>query len=143
MRVFGIVMIALGLLVGVFVGLATKHELEHSTAVTVGTVVGEKLVKDDGGKTVRKVQISYTLPDGTWLVLKESDLEVGAEVNVHYNPDDPTEKVIEGFEESPFGYVLIGLFAAALGAAAVAASALLKKSDNANDVLDLVDRPVG
>ena len=103
-RIFGIVMVALGLLLAIFGGITTKLENDHSTASVVGTVVGEKFVTDDKGKEVRKAVIAYTLPDGDWLVQYESDLEVGTEVTVWYNPDNPEEKYIEGFQESPFTF---------------------------------------
>lgn len=140
-RVFGFVMLALGLFLTVFIPLQAKALHEHSTAVTVGKVVGEKYVKRDDGKQVRKVQISYTLPDGHWLVLHESDLPVGTEVNVYYNPDKPEEKYIEGFE-NPVGDFLTGLLGIAVGAGALLVSYLTKKHPGVNDVIDMVDKPV-
>ena len=77
LRAFGIAMLVLGVFCAVFGGWHTKAVHDHSTAVTVGKVVGEKYVTNDDGKKVRKVQISYTLPDDHWLVLYESDLPVG------------------------------------------------------------------
>ena len=141
LRIFGIVMLLLGLFTGIFGGVTTKLEHDHSTAVTVGKVVGIKHTTNDNGKTIRKAQISYTLPDGSWLVLVESDLEVGDEVNVYYNPDDPSEKYIEGYEDSPLYYVGLGLWGVVLGAGAIAVSVLSKKHSAVNDALDLVGKP--
>ena len=139
--IFGIVMLAFGLFTAVFGGISTEKEHERCIATTVGTVVGEK-ISTEGDKTMRKAMISYTLPDGQWQVLLESELEVGAEVTVYYNPDNTEEKYIEGFEDSPLSYVLWGLYGVAVGGAAIILSAFLKKRPGLNEMLDMVDRPV-
>ena len=142
LRIFGIVMLTLGLFIAVFAPLHTKAVHKHSTAVTVGKVVGEKFVTNDDGKKVRKVQISYTLPDDHWLVLYESALPVGAEVSVYYNPNNTEEKYIEGFEDSPVGELLTGLLGAAMGAGAIIVSCLSKKHPEVNNVIDMVDNRI-
>ena len=140
--IFGFVMLAFGLFTAIFGWISTKNEQERCTATTVGTVVGEKTATE-GGKTVRKAVISYTLPDGPWRVLVKSDLEVGEEVTVRYNPDNMEEKYIEGFEDSPLSFVLWGLYGVVFGGAAIAVSVILRKKTSLNDMLDIVDRPVG
>ena len=139
-HIFGIAMVVLGLFVSLFGGISTKLENDHCTASVVGTVVGEKYVTDENDKEVRKAEIAYTLPDGDWLVRYESDLAVGTEVTVWYNPDNPEEKYIEGFQESPFTYVFDGILGVLLGVAALGAAHLLQSSKKANDLLDIVDR---
>ena len=71
-----------------------------------------------------------------------SDLALGAEVHVYYNPDHTEEKYIEGFEESPLYYVRIGLYGVGMGIAAIAVSVIVKKRPEINDAIDLADRQI-
>ena len=138
-RFSGFFLLIIGLLTAIYCGITVKLANDRSTAIAVGEVTGEKYVTEDNGKKVRKMEITYDLPDGHWVVYFPGDLAIGSKLNVYYNPDDPQEKYIEGYKESPLSYVLLGFSGAAMGAVLLAVTHFAKKKAVVNDILDIVD----
>ena len=134
-RLFGIAMIIVSLFVLITAPSAVLHEQKHTTEYVMGEVTAV-----DGDE----IKIYYILPgeDEGWLVTKHGEgWSKGDEVRVYYNPDDLSEKYIEGFDEqSPWGYVALGIGGLALGLIALVVASAAKKSKGLNEVLDMVDR---
>lgn len=133
-RLFGIAMLVVSIFNLTFTPVTLIHEKNHSTEFVTGEVISV-----DG----EEVKIYYILPgeDEGWLVTKQgTGWEKGDEVRVFYNPDDLSEKYIEGFEESPWSYVLLGFIGIAIGTAAIIVSRLAKKNDAVNEAIDMFDR---
>ena len=140
---FGIVMLTISLFTAIFGFITSKHELDHATAISTGKVVREGTRTYDDGDTARVVYISYVLDGEEWLVNYPSDdVQVGDEVNVHYNPDNTEEKYIEGFEDNPMRYLGLGLIGSLAGIGAIVIFILLKRNPNLNRAVDMVDRQV-
>ena len=133
-RLFGMIMIVVSAFVLVFNPLQIAHEKNHATSFVTGRVVSI-----DGDN----VKVYYTLPGEAegWLVTMHGEgWAKGDEVRVFYNPDDLSEKYIEGFEENPWDDVMLAISGLALGLCALFIPKASKKSAAVNEIIDLVDR---
>ena len=134
LRIFGIVMLVLSALLLIVGPVGAIHEQNHCTEYVTGKVVS---VKDE------EVWIDYSLPgEGeAWLVkMKVAGWKKGDEVRVFYNPEDLSEKYIEGWKESPWAYVPLCLCGAAMGIGALLLARSAKKNETVNNILDVFDR---
>lgn len=133
LRIFGMAMLVLSAVFTLAVSpLLLLREKNHSTAFVTGRVVSV-----DG----ERVKIYYLLPgeDEGWLVTMQGfGWEKDDEVRVFYNPENLSEKYIEGFKDSPWEYGIDGLVGMLVGAGALLPAWLAKEGGGHRDA-DLSD----
>ena len=134
-RIFGIFMLANGLLLAITAPAMSISQNKNCTEYVLGEVTR---VEED------TLWIYYELPgDGEqWHVTRTGEgWEAGDEVRVFYNPADLSEKYIEGFDEGfPWMEIVFGIIGVAIGIGALIVSSIAKKSEKANAVIDVFDQ---
>ena len=134
-RIFGIFMLLNGLGLAIISPNIRISEERNCTEFVTGEVT-----KTEGDT----VWIYYELPgEGEiWHVTRGNrGNKKGDELRVFYNPDDLSERYIEGYDEDfPWIDIAIGIGAAAIGIGAIVFSVYAKKSEQLNNVIDVFDQ---
>ncbi|MBQ9360686.1 MAG: hypothetical protein IJT96_06590 [Lachnospiraceae bacterium] len=134
-RIFGIFMLFNGIMLAIVAPYERISEEKNCTEFVVGEVT-----KVEGST----VWIYYELPgEGEiWHVTRGNrGNKKGDELRVFYNPDDLSERYIEGYDEDfPWGDIAIGMVGIAVGIGAIVISVYAKKSEQLNNVIDVLDQ---
>ncbi|WP_173471926.1 DUF3592 domain-containing protein [Eubacterium ruminantium] len=117
MGLAGVILIGIGLFLAFLKPDELKKEIDSYTGETVATATSVIRVRRGRNGHAYKTTVKFEV-DGTTYQKKgyiHSYVRRGEEFTVRYNPDNPKKNYIEGFDNSPTFFKIMGYILAGLG----------------------------